>query len=128
VAKQNLTNTRSQRTKIREKTEKTQTNTQRLQQTNSGGRKTGENTSNPTTQTKANLPTTGPAKRNYIAKGAKICNKQGGKASTQLTNNDDNASVRRELKPTTRRQSIRQSSTAAKHPPTDDRRPTRPGR
>ena len=138
--KQRLTDTRSQRTKNREKTEKTQTNTQQPKQTHSSRSGTGENTSNTTTLIEAD-----PAPTNNWTWGRPSTNQQlnlqkklhrqrcedpqpnqGGKASTRPINNGGKASARRELQPTT---------TAAKHPPeqygskaTANRRPTRPGR
>jgi len=85
----------------------------------------GGNTSNPTTLTEANLTPT----NNWTCKKKlhrQSCegqqHKQGGKASTRPTNSGGKVSAPRELNQRRQRQSIRSSSTAAKHLPKDDQR------
>ena len=72
-----MTDTRSQKTKSREKTKETQTNIQRPQQTPSSRSKTEENTSNPTTQNQGQPNANQQLdlqKRNYTAKEVKVGN------------------------------------------------------
>ena len=120
-----MTNTRSQRTKNREKTEETQINTQQPQQQKQDGKERlqpyNPNRGRPSTNQQLNLQ-----KKLYRQRCEDLQQKQDGKASTRPTNSGGKASAPSELHPTT---------LAAKHPPeqysgkvTANRRSTRSGR
>ena len=109
------------RLKIEKKTEETQINTQQPQQQKQDGKERlqpyNPNRGRPSTNQQLNLQ-----KKLYRQKCEDLQQKQGGKASTRPTNSGGKVSAPRELNQRRQQQSIRSSSTAAKHQPNDNQR------